>query len=451
MKPHSSKIFRDIVVALGVYTQSQFISPPITPSLLSSLISAASSASSTNSTSPNQNQNTPNTPPVSIPGSHVTPQAAFLFRGTWIPILFTLKTGQTKGYFLEQLDKLDVPLIPEGYGLTTAYHCLLEVVRCVVQLVEGEASSDLETITVGTNGLNISSNNGIPSAHKTRDRVNSLKNLDSESRALHEALLSSSWCGLLASFSVLLESSTDEGVTETILKHMEKLVSLYGLYGLAAPRDAFVIAMCKSSLPSGYNLPSLTFKIPNGSEVSTPDLTPAESLSNGSNHSRSSSMDMSYAVSGNMTTLSANAAVLQQQMQQNTNTGSYLSGAPPVESSEMRQQVVAVGTALPTNQVTSTPQGPVMLTAKNLQCMRAVLTVAHCHGRVLDNSWHVILTTLQHLVWILGLKPSAGGSLKAARPGTEAGASTTALITTAAMSDLPVLSAMLSRLFESSQ
>ena len=58
------------------------------------------------------------------------------------------------------------------------------------------------------------------------------------------------------------------------------------------------------------------------------------------------------------------------------------------------------------------------------------------------------LACLQHLVWILGLKPSSGGSLKASQQISEA---TNTVITTAVMADLPVLSAMLSRLFESSQ
>lgn len=40
-------------------------------------------------------------------------------------------------------------------------------------------------------------------------------------------------------------------------------------------------------------------------------------------------------------------------------------------------------------------QGPVMLTAKNLQCMRALLSLAHCHGGILGTSWHLVLTTLQ--------------------------------------------------------
>ena len=80
--------------------------------------------------------------------------------------------------------------------------------------------------------------------------------------------------------------------------------------------------------------------------------------------------------------------------------------------------------------------------------MRALLSLAHCHGGILGSAWHLVLTTLQHLVWILGLKPSSGGSLKA---GQQINESASTVITTAAMADLPVLSAMLSRLFESSQ
>ena len=48
---------------------------------------------------------------------------------------------------------------------------------------------------------------------------------------------------------------------------------------------------------------------------------------------------------------------------------------------------------MPTSSLPSSAhQGPVMLTAKNLQCMRAILSVAHCHGNLLGASWHIILT-----------------------------------------------------------
>jgi hypothetical protein len=70
----------------------------------------------------------------------------------------------------------------------------------------------------------------------------------------------------------------------------------------------------------------------------------------------------------------------------------------PVFLTKFLAQVVAVGTALPTASLAaSAQQGPVMLTAKNLQCMRAILSIAHCHGDLLGSAWHMVLTTLQHL------------------------------------------------------
>lgn len=117
---------------------------------------------------------------------------------------------------------------------------------------------------------------------------------------------------------------------------------------------------------------------------------------------------------------------------------------------DFRHQVVAVGTPLPTLSLPiGAQQGPVMLTTKNLQCMRGMLHLAHCHGCILGTSWHIVLATLQHLVWILGLKPSTGGSLQVVPKlqDTTAGITTSVML----MADLPVLSQMISQLFESSQ
>lgn len=35
------------------------------------------------------------------------------------------------------------------------------------------------------------------------------------------------------------------------------------------------------------------------------------------------------------------------------------------------------------------------LTSKNIQCMRTLLNLAHCHGAVLGTSWQLVLATLQ--------------------------------------------------------
>ena len=73
-------------------------------------------------------------------------------------------------------------------------------------------------------------------------------------------------------------------------------------------------------------------------------------------------------------------------------------GGGHLEGGDYRHQVVAVGTPLPTASLPpSAQQGPVMLTAKNLQCMRAILSIAHCHGDLLGPAWRMVLTTLQHL------------------------------------------------------
>ena len=53
------------------------------------------------------------------------------------------------------------------------------------------------------------------------------------------------------------------------------------------------------------------------------------------------------------------------------------------------------------------------LTAKNIQCMRAILSLAHCYGDVLGTAWYTVLHTLQHLTIMLGLKFSSSGSVKA--------------------------------------
>uniref|UniRef100_A0A667GXZ0 Protein MON2 homolog n=1 Tax=Lynx canadensis TaxID=61383 RepID=A0A667GXZ0_LYNCA len=186
---------------------------------------------------------------------------------------------------------------------------------------------------------------------------------------------------------------TDEAATENILKAELTMAALCGRLGLVTSRDAFITAICKGSLPPHYALTVL-------------NTTTAATLSN-----------KSYSIQGQ----------------------SVMMISP---SSESHQQVVAVGQPLAVQ-----PQGTVMLTSKNIQCMRTLLNLAHCHGAVLGTSWQLVLATLQHLVWILGLKPSSGGALKPGR--AVEGPST--VLTTAVMTDLPVISNILSRLFESSQ
>lgn len=52
--------------------------------------------------------------------------------------------------------------------------------------------------------------------------------------------------------------STDEAATENILKAELTMASLCGRLGLVTPRDAFITAICKASLPPHYALTVLS-------------------------------------------------------------------------------------------------------------------------------------------------------------------------------------------------
>ncbi|VDI56064.1 Hypothetical predicted protein, partial [Mytilus galloprovincialis] len=360
MKQHSTKIFRDMVNGLGSYIQSQFMT----------------TSTGQGSQSGNKAPDIQGTPPALVGGmpvgGGVTPQAAFMYRGVWIPLAITVPQGQTKSMLLELLDRVDPPAVQDGY-------VCWNLNRSVQFIIEGETKD----VTPGKN------------------KPKAKKQITDEERKLQEELINSSWCGMLAAFSLLLDASTDESATEAVLKAMKTYANLCGQLEMTTPRDAFITALCKASLPPHYTLTVL-----NSQSI-------AQSSQKG--HMRFASQDL------------------------------QTQGSEAIE----RSQVVAVGSPLPTASLpVGAHQGPVMLTAKNIQCMRSLLSVAHCHGGILGTAWHLVLTTLQHLVWILGLKPSSGGTLKSSQNTTE---SSNAVITTAVMADLPVLSAMLSRLFESSQ
>ena len=58
-------------------------------------------------------------------------------------IFFTVSFGFTLLFFsLEMLDKVDPPAVPDGYGLSVGFYCLVEAVRTIQLLVEGEKGGE---------------------------------------------------------------------------------------------------------------------------------------------------------------------------------------------------------------------------------------------------------------------------------------------------------------------
>ncbi|XP_012697958.1 protein MON2 homolog isoform X6 [Clupea harengus] len=369
MKQHSTKVFRDIVNALGSFIQSLFIVPNAgNPASTNTPVGGSGSAAQTAAQSGQG---------LAGVSGVLTTQAAFEYRGTWIPLMTVSVQGSAKATYLEMLDKVEPPSIPEGYAMSVAFSALLDLVRGITSMIEKELAKEEEDAATrdGSEAPASQGNPQEPLAHQ-----------------VWEEMVNACWCGLLAALSLLLDASTDETATENILKAELTMATLCGRLALVTPRDAFITAICKASLPPHYALTVLS--------------------SNAANFS-----NKTYSIQGQSVQIIS-------------------------PSSESHQQVVAVGQPL-----TVQPQGTVVLTAKNIQCMRTLLNLAHCHGAVLGTSWQLVLATLQHLVWILGLKPGVGGVLKPGR--AVEGPST--VLTTAVMTDLPVISNILSRLFESSQ
>jgi len=352
-QPHATNIFQDMINSLGAYVQNVFVSQPV---------QEAPQAQQPNSTPPSLLAGMPIGPGVSA-------QPGFYYRGVYQPLTLSWIGGTAKCQYLDMTERLEPPTMSDGYGVSLAYGCLLDVVRSVSLVIDTDP----------------------PAAAKDSEVP-----LDS----VRSQLLQSSWCGLLAALALLLDASTEDSTAENILRSMCLYSSLAARLTLPKLRDSFITAVCKASLPPHYTLSVLK-------------ATPSTQLVSGAPPSKDSHED----------------------------------GHP--DATDYRHQVVAVGTPLPTASLPpSAQQGPVMLTAKNLQCMRSILSIAHCHGDLLGPAWHIVLTTLQHLVWILGLKPSAGqgGQLRVAKTSSE----TSAVLTTAVMADLPILANMLSNLFESS-
>lgn len=46
------------------------------------------------------------------------------------------------------------------------------------------------------------------------------------------------------------------------------------------------------------------------------------------------------------------------------------------------------------------------LTVKNIQIARVLIINAQINGQQLGDCWYLVLTTVQHLVWILGMTPN---------------------------------------------
>lgn len=116
------------------------------------------------------------------------------------------------------------------------------------------------------------------------------------------------------------------------------------------------------------------------------------------------------------------------------------------EQADKQSQIVAVGSSLGQN-----APAQLYVTAKNLLTMKSLLNMANLYSELLGSSWYILLNTLQHLTWTLGLKPTVGsnGALKhiTANPVQNEAS----MIFTAVQTDIAFICNLLTKLFESTR
>ncbi|KAK0399880.1 hypothetical protein QR680_003255 [Steinernema hermaphroditum] len=305
----------------------------------------------------------------------VAGQSGFLYKKTWVPYYSNITARRS--ILLDALEKHEAGNLPEGYCLSLTFNCISQYIDTVYSFI----SKQIE---------------------KQPDRLPTSK-----------ALFESSWSSALVAANMLLESSVDDSISDTILTGLSNMTTLACKLENTAGRDALINNFCQAILPPNYALRTL------GTPVCT---TSTSSLATSESKASKSTSDLML----------------------------------DYENIPTHNQVIAVGTPCPTPGTTQALLGSsVMLTAKNMQVGRVLITVANVNGAQLRDCWHTVLGTLQHFIWILGMKPNTSGEFKTRGDTASAGdqsatgsAPVPTFLTEAVRPQVSVLSKMLNDLFE---
>lgn len=270
---------------------------------------------------------------------------------------------------IEQLDKTEAPVIPASYiyGLT---------LTCINNFSEGlakfllpftmpvEAKTKRKSRTAqraGDANENLADSEDVHEARTERreiSRSQSIRNrrlpvnpLILEGHVLHSQICTSAhmveycWPALLAACSTFLNATLDSDYYHGLIRSFQRFTQVAGLLDLSTPRDAFLTTLGKHSLPSA-GLSSLT-----GTNTrSSPIIGGLENADNQTDSDRDSSP------------------------------------SPSISSVRKRQSIDSI---------------TVTMNTRNLLCLRALLNLGIALGPVLQNSWLIILETLQQADLVL--------------------------------------------------
>ncbi|CAJ0930938.1 unnamed protein product, partial [Mesorhabditis belari] len=315
-----------------------------------------------------------------------TGAAGFGFRIGGSGLIPLVEITSKRGYFLESLDKHEAPPVADGYCLSRATALLADSTQTLF------AAIDL----IQQEG--ISDQNGSSSTANGHHSEEVVKPKDGSEKALFTSCYSS----LLSSVGLLLEASNDESTSDSMLNCLSTLSMIACKLKDATAREACLYAFCCSALP-GKNYLQKFLGIPSPASLNTTFAALLLFSSDDKND------DSDYGV----------------------------------------QQVVATGVPCPSLHLPS-PNVQVMVTSKNMQCLRLLLGCASAVAGDIGTAWSLLLVTLQHTLWLLAMRPYVNGLYVKSSSDQEltTGGPSTSTVTTAARSDIPIVASMVDKVFD---
>jgi hypothetical protein len=374
MEEHANNVLLDLVGALGGFIQACF-SHPLTSQ-------------------------------PTIPASSPTEEDGtfYVIRSAVVPVVPLTPSITSKPVIMSMVDKMEPSPPVEGYSLAIGVDVLMNLVSSICKLTAGDSHVTTPTVTSDT-------------PHPAP--------LSSQHKELNKHLLMTTWSGMLAALSLLLDACGDEMITENILKAHLNYIHLCGRYHLAAPRDAFLTSLCRSALPGHYAMTLVT------------GPTSAHSMFTAIGDHPDQDRGVTY--------------VFEEEKKKDKYRLLGKSEESKYNQLHLSSDEVEVKTkpTKPSNSVQQPGSEPTELNSKRLQCIRSLVNLAQCYADYLEGGWGILLQTLHHLTGILGLQPQPNGSLLPVRRSEST--NVTMASSPGKKSTLNMLCDLVSNLFESSQ
>ncbi|KAK5159110.1 hypothetical protein LTR04_005127 [Oleoguttula sp. CCFEE 6159] len=262
---------------------------------------------------------------------------------------------------LDQLDKLEPPLLPETYLYSLVLTCVNNfsegIARHILPLTvhnEGRATRRARVQHTGerpssptSESLSIGDRTKISRSHSFRKRTVPINPLSLESHPSFSgirtaaAMIAKCWPAVLATCSTFFNAALDADYYRSLVRSFQKFTQVAGLLRLAAPRDAFLTTLSKAAVP--HNVFNAGLVSPSAS-----------------------SFESSRVFANGRSLPSAESFV----SQASTNT-------------------------LDKNRRMSSNPETTFLTTRNLLCLRALVNLAIALGPTLGMAWSIVFETLQ--------------------------------------------------------